>query len=231
MKSILIFAVCCVHLFFLCCIVFKKPPIAEKKKMHPIAVRTVKEQVRSPVIPEKKSVATAPKPKPKPVSAPTPKPAVTKPVVAPKPAPKKEMPKKKPVPQQRSSIPPSLLKELEESIAKIEDKGDKLKLSKKTSPSPVQPLHIDASNDTSYIDILTEHLHSSLDLPDFGEVKIELTLRQDGTVVTLKVLKAESKQNKQYLESQLPHLQFLPLTGSFAEKKEHTFTLTFCNEI
>src|SRR5690348_14785965 len=183
MKSFLIFAVCCVHLFFVCCIVFKKPPIAEKKKLHPIAVRTVREEVRPPVIAEKKPVAAAPKPKP--VSAPPPKP------VAPKPVPKKEAPKKKSV-QQRSTIPPSLLKELEESIAKIEDKGDKHKLSKRVPPSRVQPLHIDASNDASYIDILTQHLHTSLHLPDFGEVKIELTLQQDGTVATLKVLNAES---------------------------------------
>jgi hypothetical protein len=74
-------------------------------------------------------------------------------------------------------------------------------------------------------------LHSSLHLPDFGAVKIELTLRQDGTVAKLKVLKTESEKNKQYLETHLVRLTFPYLKGAYAKQGEFTFVLNFCNEL
>ena len=73
---------------------------------------------------------------------------------------------------------------------------------------------------------LVGFLHSSLNLPEFGEVTIQLTMKRDGTVARLVVLKAESKKNKAYLEQHLPLLKF-PLIL----ENEKTFTLTFCNEI
>ena len=73
---------------------------------------------------------------------------------------------------------------------------------------------------------LAGFLHSSLHLPEFGEVTIQLTVKRDGTVARLVVLKTESKKNRAYLEQHLPVLKFpLILEG------EKTFTLTFCNEI
>jgi hypothetical protein len=84
---------------------------------------------------------------------------------------------------------------------------------------------------SDYTDILVEHLHQSLSLPDYGEVKIQLSLRQDGTVVKVIVLKTQSEKNKQYLESNLLRLRFPRFDGAYANKKEYTFILTFCNEL
>jgi hypothetical protein len=139
------------------------------------------------------------------------------------------------------SISSSLVQELEESIAKIEDHSGKMKKNQKfigkRAPSRSNPLQIDqldfkeeASESNDYVDILVRQLHVSLNLPDFGEVKIELTLRQDGTVAKLKVLNAESQQNRKYLEAKLPQLKFPQLSGFKPEEKEHTFVLNFCNE-
>jgi hypothetical protein len=156
------------------------------------------------------------------------------------PAAKKNPP---PPPQNRANISDSLLKELEESIAKIETKSDKGAASKKTpinsqafTPISLQidnPLSDDSTaeeGESSYPDTLASHLHRSLSLPDYGEVKIQLSLRQDGTVVKLIVLKTQSEKNRQYLESNLPRLQFPRFEGAYASKKEYTFILTFCNE-
>lgn len=149
--------------------------------------------------------------------------------------------KKETKPENRAKISDQLKKELEESIAKIE--GKKQNLSKKQPEArsqdytPIQ-LQIDAMEtgswtdaDSDYPNLMIGYLHQSLHLPEFGEVKIQLTLRQDGSVAKLVVLNTESEKNKRYLEGSLPKLQFPSFNGSFAKKKEHTFVLTFCNEI
>jgi len=149
--------------------------------------------------------------------------------------------KKETKPENRAKISDQLKKELEESIAKIE--GKKQNLSKKQPAArsqgytPIQ-LQIDAMEtgswtdvDSDYPNLMIGYLHQSLHLPEFGEVKIQLTLRQDGSVAKLVVLNTESEKNKRYLEGSLPKLQFPSFNGSFAKKKEHTFVLTFCNEI
>lgn len=152
--------------------------------------------------------------------------------------------KKNPPPQQnRAKISDSLLQELEESIAKIENKSDKGATVKRAPDSsktfaPIllqidSPIGNDASaeeGESDYTDTLVSHLHRSLSLPDYGEVKIQLSLRQDGTVAKLIVLKTQSEKNKQYLESNLPRLRFPRFDGAYANKKEYTFILTFCNE-
>jgi outer membrane biosynthesis protein TonB len=215
-----IFSVSLAHLLFLCLIIFKSPLVPEKKSRKPILVKTV--SVQQPIKQEtpslKKAVAQH-----KPRAPEVKKTKSASPKVPAKPAP--------PVPaptRQTPSISPSLLQELEAAFTKIEAKGDKHK--KVTAPPKILPLQIDAAPDDSadYVSLLTEHLHAALHLPDFGEVKIELTLQQDGRVAKLKVLKAESEQNKKYLEARLLHMKLPALTG---KKEEHTFTLTFCNQL
>ena len=73
-----------------------------------------------------------------------------------------------------------------------------------------------------------DFLHSALDLPDFGEVKMQITVQKDGRVVKVVVLKAESEKNKGYLETHLRQMKLPPLSGS---THEETFTITFCNEL
>ncbi len=146
--------------------------------------------------------------------------------------------------EQRSKISDALLKELEESIAKIEDKSDKGRVKKSTASKARVPLSISLqidrldldssssgdSGERDYADFLIGHLRESLHLPDYGEVKMELTLRQDGSVASLRVLHTESDKNKRYLESNLPLLRFPRFTGAGTKKREQTYILTFCNE-
>jgi hypothetical protein len=148
------------------------------------------------------------------------------------------VPKKNPPAQNRAKISDSLWKELEESIAKIESKSDK-GMDKKTARSTKSLTPIALQIDTAWNEaegvgdykvILADYLHQVLSLPDYGEVKIQLSLRQDGTVCKVVVLKAQSERNKQYLESNLPRLKFPHLDEADASKTEHTFVLTFCNE-
>ncbi|MBX3718406.1 MAG: flagellar hook-length control protein FliK [Parachlamydiales bacterium] len=186
------------------------------------------------VQPAKSPIPTAPKQKPEPKKDPAIVDKVMNKNV-------KTALKKETKPENRAKISDQLKKELEESIAKIE--GKKQNLSKKQPAArsqdytPIQ-LQIDAMEtgswtdaDSDYPNLMIGYLHQSLHLPEFGEVKIQLTLRQDGSVAKLVVLNTESEKNKRYLEGSLPKLQFPSFNGSFAKKKEHTFVLTFCNEI
>lgn len=146
-----------------------------------------------------------------------------------------------PPPEPRAKISDSLLRELEESIAKIDGKGDKSPTKRSASAAvkqgtPIQ-LQIDtlaAAEDESgddYADVLLGHLHHYLRLPDYGEVKIQLSLRQDGSVARVVVLKSQSEKNRQYLETTLPRLVFPRFEGKYLNRKEHTFALAFCNEL
>lgn len=150
---------------------------------------------------------------------------------------KVETPTKK---QPRSSNVTHLLHELEETIAKIDRKRDKDIPSKQTeTPKWVKPLKIDAIKEISdddgpvqadftYQDSLISCLRSALDLPELGEVKIELTLSEDGMVEKLKVLSSESAKNRSYLEKTLHLIKFPPLNGN---ERRKTFILTFCNDL
>lgn len=135
-------------------------------------------------------------------------------------------------------VPGHLLKELEETIAKIDEKRDKIGAKKRLEPSTkIKPLQTEAfhrcemsQKEEEYKEALITYLRDSLNLPDFGDVKIQVTLRPDGTLEHLKVLEADSDRNRLYLEKELPLIHF-PFPKGTSEKKESTFILTFCNEL
>jgi type IV secretory pathway VirB10-like protein len=171
----------------------------------PKAKRTTNAKPKKEIPPTKKT--TAPTPKPKPVAKKT--------AVIEKNKPKATKPKKE----------PEVWQEVDEPLAKIDAKeysAPKLQLD---VPQIETSFSVFAGNQTQE-ESLVGFLHSSLNLPEFGEVTIQLTMKKDGTVARLVVVKAESKKNKAYLEQHLPLLKF-PLIL----ENEKTFTLTFCNEI
>ena len=269
-NSFLLF-VTLVHSYFLI-IILVSPSFAFHKKEHkPLVVKTItaKPQKKTNTFEKKNSLSNshqtsqivtakpAQSPTPAPKILPSPKKEAPKipvqkstssekkePAIADKKVSKaKPTPKKNPTQQTRATIPESLLKELEESIAKIENKSDKGTTNKKASISNKAFVPISLQIDTpssefsnneegqgDYTETLINHLHQCLSLPDYGEVKIQLSLRQDGTVDKVVVLKTQSEKNRQYLENHLPRLRFPRFDGSYASKKEWTFTLTFCNE-
>ncbi len=132
----------------------------------------------------------------------------------------------------KPAVSRKILKEPEEITTKIDSKQERSYPSLKLDvPAPVGPSvgpFVGKSGINDYQDSLVSYLHQSLNLPDYGEVKIQLSLREDGTVAKMVVLKAESKKNKEYLEKNLPMLKFPRLNSTL---KEETFVLTFCNEI
>lgn len=193
--------------------------------------------------------APEPKPAPKTASKPVTAAPSTKKKEAPaKPsatAAKKSSPTKNKSAPAASPVPGELLRQLEESIAKIDKKQDNLyaKREKKElnavaaaptlqvdSISSLSPAESEEAS-TQYQDGLISHLQRSLHLPDYGEVKIQLTLKEDGSVIKVVVVKAESSKNRNYLEKNLPLLRFPRLDGSLADRKQHTFIITFCNHV
>jgi outer membrane biosynthesis protein TonB len=246
-KKIALF-VTSVHLLliFLFCFSPVKKPISPKKH---IAVRTIQPKTRT-------STAVAPRPSKggeSSVSAVAPKPKVTKKetvkkeaapksktTAAAKPAPVKSKPinQKKPAmvekgkPKKTPKAPDKVWKEIDEALAKIDDKvyskrQSKLDVPKMKGTSPLLlPFEEVDEGEGTEEETLGSFLSSSLNLPEFGEVKIQLTIKKDGSVARLVVLQTESRKNKAYLEKHLPLLRF-PLILD----KEKTFTLTFCNEI
>jgi outer membrane biosynthesis protein TonB len=268
LQTTILLLVLSAHALFFLAILLSPWFHAPKKIHKPLVVHTIipktaavekKKPAASPKPAAKPQPKAAPQnkpqaiPKPQPQTKKEPPPAVVKkPAAKPAPVVKKEpaiadkiLTKKAPPPakktppaENRARISDSLLQELEESIAKIENKSDKAKFNKAATtatPSPIQ-LQIDTQageeeTSSDYTDNLVGHLHRTLSLPDYGEVKIQLSLRQDGTVAKVIVLNAQSVKNRQYLETHLPRLKFPRFAGAYATKSEQTFVLTFCNEL
>lgn len=233
-------AVLSIHSFFLLAI-FLSPAWSLKARPKPLVVKTF----IAPLHTDNKSSAqivsnkSTPQPKSTPVSQ-TPKQASPKPpskkappISDRKPSVKKQTPPAK----KRSAISDTLQKELEASIAKIDGKKEGVPIAKTKTPIPLQIDQVDplllqstlSSSDT-YTDLLIQYLYHSLHLPEIGEVKIQLTLRQDGSVAKLMVLKTESQKNRLYLEENIPRLTFPSLSLLGKKTSESTFVLTFCNE-
>lgn len=175
----------------------------------------------SPPVPISKPPIAKSSPPQKKIPAPQKK-EETKPIVK-----KPEKPPNKSTP----SIPRELLQQLKESLAKIEQ-------APKIERSPIKPLvslptlKIDqlASEDGKYETELISFLRSQLSLPEVGEVQMKLTLQNNGVLVTMEIIRAESSKNQEYLKAALPTLHLPRFMGALAKIKEETFVITFSNE-
>jgi outer membrane biosynthesis protein TonB len=228
-------------------ILFFSPPKKTTKPMKHISVRTVQSKSvarASTAAASPKKAAAAPKaqaaPKTNPKAPPkkeaakkeVPKKAI-KEATAAKTAPIKSklVAQKKPVVTEKKKPKPDVWKKIDEALAKIDDKvysepRSKLDVPRVKGSAPSTLPFPDFGDEGMNEETLVSFLHTSLNLPELGEVKIQLTVKKDGSVGRLVVLEAQSKKNRAYLEKHLPLLKF-PL----AFDKERTFTLTFCNEI
>lgn len=131
------------------------------------------------------------------------------------------------------AVPANLVQQLQESIAKIDQKSHK-DSPKEVMPAPkwVPELRIDEEStgeENLFVATLVQCLQETLDLPEFGSVKVELVLRRDGSFVKMKVLHSESEKNKKFLEQELKTVSFPPFNGNLKNEKEHLFVITFCN--
>lgn len=134
----------------------------------------------------------------------------------------------------------------EESIAKITGSHANLVAAKgtaalSTTPRAIASLQIDSLHiakegptltvrEATYRDELASRLRLLLRLPEYGEVKVNLTLDRLGGVSKVVIKSAESIANRNYIEKTLPVLSFPAFGINFESATEYTFLITLKNE-
>ncbi len=245
--SYIAYSVIAIHLLFLALLLFSFPSPPKKKQHKPLIVKTC--SITPTLIHKTKTEHSPFKSAPSPSTPAPKKSAVNKRALQKEtPAKKPAIKTQKPIAKMAKALAPAhvnkphpaatLLKELDEQIAKIKE-NHKPSKQEQTPHSEYTPtalqidtdLFPDKQDSGAFTNTLIAYLQSCLHLPEFGEVKIELTLRQDGTIAKLKVLKAESQENKLYLEKRLQHLKFPSFKEAWGKQAESTFILNFCNEL
>ena len=225
-QKILLFLLISAHIGFVGMLMGSKPKQQNKKK-YPLVVKTI--SLKPSSFPTQKRSLVKKKPLiPKPI----------KPLVKKSPLIKqtgKKIPTLKYTPQE-FDIPSSIVKQLEESIAKIEQKDDKQCKSStivtaSLSTKAVVTLEQEEPILSSYTASLVKELTQMLQLPEYGEVKIKIIFSPAGKIMDLLVLQAESKANKLYLEKCLPNIVLPKYNEKVTLNNEQTFTLTFCNAL
>ncbi|MGA8164475.1 MAG: hypothetical protein WB791_05550 [Waddliaceae bacterium] len=94
----------------------------------------------------------------------------------------------------------------------------------------VESLEVDAVETVDYEKMLAYHLRQMLRLPEFGEVKVKLTLNWKGDVVSAVVIETASMLNSKYVKKTLPSLRFPPFGLHFYGEEEHAFLVTLTND-
>lgn len=233
-------------------------PSTKKLVIRTISAPASTSSVRSKTTPgpkaktaQPKQIAASPKPKAAPKALeksqkpkeklPASKP---KPMLIPSPAPEKKMTNPQGIQiKKQKSAREEQLKELEERIAKIEAKNDRIaKKSELFVPSTLvlhssaplpAPAQIAAAEESSseedFASSLVGYLQTFLHLPELGEVQIQLTLRKDGKVDNIKIMRSESEKNRKYLEIEIPKLSFPSMYTEAAGSRP--LLLTFCNQL
>jgi hypothetical protein len=76
---------------------------------------------------------------------------------------------------------------------------------------------------------LIDQLQGALQLPEWGAVRVKITLSAPGTISSMQILDAKSEKNAEWLRKQLPLLS-LPCFNDFGIVDAFLeFTITFCN--
>lgn len=213
----------------------KKPIVVKTITMPSPTIQTTTAAAAPKNLPSEKAVASLPLAQPQPIKKAPPKKTV--------PAKAVKKPAAKPVEKKKANAPAPKVQSLLQSIEESLDKIDQPKVRKKTAqtanlPDKKKRLKIDDLDSSSaigysdnYQDQLIDLLQSGLDLPDYGDVKLKLTLKKDGTIMELTIIEAQSQKNRSYLEKNLKTVHFPVFSGGLAKENTHTFTLTFCNQL
>jgi colicin import membrane protein len=142
----------------------------------------------------------------------------------------------------------ALFAKAKENLAKMAETRNPIN----TSPSvkldeapilrPISQLKIDAlpgefgaggelsTSEVNYRNEVAGRLKSALRLPDYGAVKIKLTLDRSGKVTQVEVISSESQKNKLYVEKTLLTLLFPNFGTHFKGAAQYTFLVTLNNE-
>jgi colicin import membrane protein len=140
-----------------------------------------------------------------------------------------------------------LLTKAQENIAKIAQSRDKVSSGKvaETSilgvPGPISRLQVEELSDgnfqsfsdreVGYREELASRLKLLLRLPEYGAVKVKLTLERTGKVVKVIVIGTESSANRSYIEKTLPTLTFPAFGTGFGDAAQHTFSISLSNDL
>ncbi len=102
-----------------------------------------------------------------------------------------------------------------------------------TIPSRVEPktqtIEPEPISSVRYEEFLIPYLQSSLDLPEYGEVRAEITVNQFGKVIAFSVLNAKNTKNAEFLKREIPELSFPHLSDFGILESSRKFTITFRN--
>ncbi len=88
-----------------------------------------------------------------------------------------------------------------------------------------------STQEKSYVDELVYRLKRTLTLPEYGDVKIKITVSSQGKVVKVEIISTKSKKNREYLEKMLSSLTLPPFGGNFLGEKEHIFLFNLSNDL
>lgn len=139
-----------------------------------------------------------------------------------------------------------LFSEVQERIAKIDESRHKgtsgsLKNEKLAEAHTIKSLQTDAitadpkapplsHKEISYHNELVGYLKLNLRLPEYGDVKLKLTINRSGKVVSLVIVSTESIANRKYIEKKLPTLKLPGFGSNFGSDPEYTFSITLTSE-
>lgn len=233
----LFIAVCHIPIFLL-----QFPDQKLAKKVQPkIAVHTIhlmEEGPPSTSLSTMKAAAPPPTSKPKEVTKkqvkPKPK-VVAKKQVRPKPKPKKKRiiatkktPAKKTPPTQKKK---NLQKALSKTLNSKQPRNKQVATAQnKNGSSGKKTIKKDAGKEQTeynqYLQTVVLALQECLTLPEAGKVKLAITVSEQGKIIKIVSLLAESENNLEYLKENLTKIA-LP---SYAKKENRTFTIVFCDE-
>ena len=174
----------------------------------------------------------APLPKASPSPMKTSAPAAAKTAPLPKPASKPSKQTSSPKPAKKTKETPALLNEIAASLEKLTEEEKIPSAAALKIPSTlkqraeIQDLQ---ANDATYGETVISLMQTSLDLPEFGEVKARIEIGRDGRVISCAILESKNRKNEDFLKTGLPSLIFPNFNDFGITDATLTFTITFRN--
>lgn len=195
----------------------------------------------APPLPPEPVQPEPPAPAPEPVAKP--EPVVQEEPAPPKAAPKAKSPKEQPAKKTKKKTPPPKKSSPEPKSNAKKISSDKLaqaranlnKVSHSSTPL-ASVAAVDKGNDIGstpeqrYEEALATRLKSLLTLPDYGDVRVKVTLNREGHVQSVQVINAKSEENRAYVAKILPTVKFPPFGNYFSSQSSHTFQLVLSND-
>lgn len=196
-------------------------PLRESK----LVVKTVKLTPKKNA--PKQLIAEAPRPveKPMPAAKPTPNPT---PKPAPKPIPK-ALPKK-PTPPSPTTKKQELLAKAVNNLKQAKEQPVVKSVKLPETSSYIEEEEEFNTGQLSYRDELIGRLKLLLKLPEYGLVKLRLTIGKGGEVAKIEILSSTSQKNKKHIEKTLPTLYFFPPGKNGDASGKISFLLTLSSD-